>query len=145
MLEIVSRAMGQSNELKRFGVSMEEELLESFDRLCAEKGYATRSEAIRDMVRAQLVEEKLEQGDTEAMGTLTVVYDHHQRELQEKLTDYQHHFLHAIVATLHVHLDAHRCLEVVILRGKTTKVKKIADGLISAKGVKHGKLVVTTA
>ena len=116
----------------------------TFDQLCAEKGYATRSEAIRDMVRAQLMEEKLEQGDTEAVGTLTVAYDHHQRELQEKLTDYQHHFLHAIVATLHVHLDAHRCLEVVILRGNVNKIKKIADGLIAAKGVKHGKLVITT-
>jgi CopG family nickel-responsive transcriptional regulator len=136
--------MRHSNQLKRFGVSMEDELLKPFDQLCAEKGYATRSEAIRDMVRAQLMEEKLEQGDTEAVGTLTVAYDHHQRELQEKLTDYQHHFLHAIVATLHVHLDAHRCLEVVILRGNVNKIKKIADGLIAAKGVKHGKLVITT-
>jgi CopG family nickel-responsive transcriptional regulator len=136
--------MRHTSELKRFGVSMEDELLKPFDRLCAEKGYATRSEAIRDMVRAQLMEEKLEQGDTEAVGTLTVAYDHHQRELQEKLTDYQHHFLHAIVATLHVHLDAHRCLEVVVLRGKANKIKKIADGVIAAKGVKHGKLVITT-
>jgi CopG family transcriptional regulator, nickel-responsive regulator len=136
--------MRHTSELKRFGVSMEDELLKPFDRLCAEKGYATRSEAIRDMVRAQPMEEKLEQGDTEAVGTLTVAYDHHQRELQEKLTDYQHHFLHAIVATLHVHLDAHRCLEVVVLRGKANKIKKIADGLIAAKGVKHGKLVITT-
>lgn len=136
--------MRHTNELKRFGVSMEDELLKPFDQLCAEKGYATRSEAIRDMVRAQLMEERLEQGDAEAVGTLTVAYDHDQRELQEKLTDYQHHFLHAIVATLHVHLDAHRCLEVVILRGKTKKIKKIADGLIAAKGVKHGKLVITT-
>jgi CopG family nickel-responsive transcriptional regulator len=136
--------MRRPNKLKRFGVSMEDELLKPFDQLCAEKGYATRSEALRDMVRAQLVEEKLEQGNVEAVGTLTVVYDHHQRELQEKLTDYQHHFLHTIVTTLHIHLDARRCLEVVILRGKTKMVKKIADGLIAAKGVKHGKLAITT-
>ena len=133
-----------SDRLIRFGVSMEKSLLERFDKICGEKGYATRSEAIRDMVRDQLVESELQRDDSKAVGTLTVVYDHHQRDLQEKLTDYQHHHLHAIVSTLHVHLDAHLCLEVIILRGKTKEIKKIGDGLIAAKGVKHGKLVVTT-
>jgi CopG family nickel-responsive transcriptional regulator len=137
--------MNSSSELRRFGVSMEHDLLTRFDQLCTDKGYATRSEAIRDMVREQLVESELSRGNTEAVGTLTLVYDHHQRELQDKLTSYQHHHLHSIVSTLHVHLDEHRCLEVIILRGKTTEIKHIADGLIAAKGVKTGKLVVTTS
>lgn len=136
--------MSRPTSLKRFGVSMEEDLLERFDALCSNKGYLTRSEAIRDMVRDQLVEDELQRGSTEAVGTLTLVYDHHHRDLQEKLTDYQHHYLDAIVSALHVHLDAHQCLEVVILRGKTKDVKRIGDGLIAAKGVKHGKLVITT-
>lgn len=136
--------MNTSGALKRFGVSMEQELLERFDKLCSEKGYATRSEAIRDMVRDQLVEAELSRGNADAVGTLTVVYDHHQRELQEKLTTYQHHHLHSIVSTLHVHLSEHFCLEVIILRGKTKEIKRIGDGLIAAKGVKHGRLVITT-
>jgi CopG family transcriptional regulator, nickel-responsive regulator len=136
--------MKKDSELKRFGVSMEDELLRRFDGLCRRKGYASRSEAIRDMVRDLIVEEEKQLGDTEVVGTVTVVYDHHQRELEEKLTDYQHNFLDAIVSALHVHLDAHSCLEVLVLRGKASRVKRIADGLIATKGVKHGKLVMTT-
>ena len=136
--------MSRSTALKRFGVSMEEDLLERFDDLCTTKGYTNRSEAIRDMVRDHLIEDKLEKDNVESVGTLTVVYDHHQRELQEKLTGYQHHHLDAIVSTLHVHLDAHLCLEVIILRGKSKSIRKIAEGLIAAKGVKHGKLAITT-
>ncbi|MFN8007695.1 MAG: nickel-responsive transcriptional regulator NikR [Terriglobia bacterium] len=136
--------MSRSTALKRFGVSMEEDLLERFDELCTAKGYTNRSEAIRDMVRDHLIEDEIEEGNVDSVGTLTVVYDHHQRELQEKLTGYQHHHLDAIVSTLHVHLDAHLCLEVIILRGKSKGIKKIAEGLIAAKGVKHGKLVLTT-
>jgi CopG family nickel-responsive transcriptional regulator len=135
--------MKESTSLIRFGVSMEEPLLKRFDWICRQKGYASRSEAIRDMVRDLLVEQDLQKEETETVGTVTVIYDHHQRELEEKLTDYQHHFLQAIVSTLHVHLDHHRCLEVLVLRGKAKEVKKIADGLIATKGVKHGKLVIT--
>ena len=136
--------MNPTKQLVRFGVSMEQDLLERFDALCSDKGYATRSEAIRDMVRDQLVEDELHRGNAQAVGTLTVVYDHHQRELQEKLTNFQHDHLDAIVSTVHVHLSAHLCLEVVILRGVTGEIKRIGDGLIAAKGVKHGKLVITT-
>ena len=136
--------MKQPISLKRFGVSMEEGLLERFDDLCATKGYTNRSEAIRDMVRDHLIEDELQAGNVDSVGTLTLVYDHHQRDLQEKLTGYQHHHLDAIVSTLHVHLDAHLCLEVVILRGKSKSIRKIAEGLLAAKGVKHGKLVITT-
>ena len=134
----------KSSGLTRFGVSMEEGLLKRFDALCSRKGYSSRSEAIRDMVRDFLVEEEMQHGDAKVVGTVTVVYDHHHRELEEKLTDYQHHFLDAIVSTLHVHLDAHLCLEVLVLRGRARDVKNIADGLIATKGVKHGKLVLTT-
>lgn len=130
--------------LKRFGVSMEEELLERFDNLCAAKGYTNRSEAIRDMVRNHLIEDEVQVENVDSVGTLTAVYDHHQRDLQERLTNYQHHHLEAIISTLHIHLDTHLCLEVVILRGKSKDIRKIADGLIAAKGVKHGKLVITT-
>jgi CopG family transcriptional regulator, nickel-responsive regulator len=136
--------MKPPDQLVRFGVSMEQGLLDRFDALCSDKGYATRSEAIRDMVRDQLVEDELRQGSAVAVGTLTVVYDHHQRDLQEKLTNYQHEHLEAIVSTLHVHLSAHLCLEVIILKGRAKEIKKIGDGLIAAKGVKHGKLVITT-
>ena len=130
--------------LKRFGVSMENELLRRFDGLCSRKGYASRSEAIRDMVRDHLIEEEKQLANANLVGTVMLVYDHHQRELEEKLTDYQHQFLDVIVSALHVHLDAHLCLEVLILRGKAGKVKQIADRLIATKGVKHGKLVLTS-
>lgn len=136
--------MKKDSELKRFGVSMEDDLLRRFDSLCRKKGYASRSEAIRDMVRNSIVEEEKQLGEAKVVGTVTVVYDHHQRELEEKLTDYQHHFLNIIVSALHVHLDAHSCLEVLVLRGKASQVKRIADGLIATKGIKHGKLVLTT-
>ena len=131
-------------DLKRFGVSMEGDLLKRFDMLCGRKGYASRSEAIRDMVRDSLIEEEKQMAHANVVGTVTLIYDHHQRELEEKLTDYQHQFLDAIVSALHVHLDAHLCLEVLVLRGKIGKVKQIADRLIATKGVKHGKLVLTS-
>jgi CopG family nickel-responsive transcriptional regulator len=136
--------MHKSDPLIRFGVSMEQSLLKEFDSLCAEKGYATRSEAIRDMIRSLLVEKELGDENTEGVGTLTLVYNH-QRELEEKLTEYQHHHLDSIISTVHVHLTHHLCLEVMLLKGKTKEIKAIADGLIATKGVKHGKLVLTLA
>jgi CopG family nickel-responsive transcriptional regulator len=123
---------------------MEQSLLKSFDKLCGDKGYSNRSEAIRDMVRDQLVEQELQGGNADAVGTLTLVYDHHQHDLQEKLTHYQHKHFEAIVSTVHVHLDAHFCLEVIILRGKSKEIRRLGDSLIAAKGVQHGKLVITT-
>ncbi len=135
--------MRKSDPLIRFGVSMEQSLLKEFDSLCAEKGYTTRSEAIRDMIRNLLIEEELENENTEGVGTLTLVYNHHQRELEEKLTDYQHRHLQSIISTLHIHLSHHLCLEVMLLKGKAKNIKAIADGLVATKGVKHGKLVLT--
>jgi CopG family transcriptional regulator, nickel-responsive regulator len=137
--------MLKSSELMRFGVSMEEDLLEKFDELCAARGYRNRSEAIRDMVRNLLIERALQEESTEGVGTLTLVYNHHQRELEEKLTNYQHDHLNEIISTVHVHLSRHLCLEVLILRGKAKEIRKVADGLIATKGVQHGKLVLTTA
>ncbi len=136
--------MHESNRLVRFGVSMEEGLLKDFDSVCEKKNYPNRSEAIRDMVRNLLVEENLKQENTEGVGTVTLIYNHHQRELEGKLTDFQHRFLHSIVSSLHVHLDHHLCLEVLVLRGKIAEIKKVADGLLAVKGVQHGKLVITT-
>jgi CopG family nickel-responsive transcriptional regulator len=137
--------MDKSDPLMRFGVSMEQSLLKEFDSLCKEKGYSTRSEAIRDMIRNLLVEKEIGHENTEGVGTLTLVYNHHQRELEEKLTEYQHRHLESIISTIHVHLTHHLCLEVMLLKGKTKAIKAIADGLIAAKGVRQGKLVLTTA
>ncbi|HXK61513.1 MAG TPA: nickel-responsive transcriptional regulator NikR [Acidobacteriota bacterium] len=135
--------MPKSGQLIRFGVSMEKDLLDEFDSLSRSKGYENRSEAIRDMVRNLLIENQLKEENTEGVGTLTIVYDHHQRELEEKLTEYQHHHMDAIISTLHVHLTPHLCLEVLLLRGKAKEIKKVADGLIATKGVQHGRLVMT--
>ncbi len=131
-------------ETVRFGVSIDDKLLESFDQLIDRKGYMNRSEAIRDLIRGALVELKWEGGEEETVGTVTLVYNHHVRDLSDKLTEQQHLHHGEIVSALHVHLDAHNCLEVLVVRGKARDVKKIADELIGVKGVKHGKLVMTT-
>jgi CopG family nickel-responsive transcriptional regulator len=133
-------------DLARFGISIEKRLLGNFDQMITEKGYRNRSEAIRDMIRSALVEEQLSRtDDTPTVGTVTLVYDHHTRDLSEKLTGHQHSHHDAIVSALHVHLDAHNCLEIVVVRGTAAQVKRLADELIGTKGVKHGKLVLTTA
>jgi CopG family transcriptional regulator, nickel-responsive regulator len=133
--------MGQ---ITRFGISMDDKLLARFDEYMAEHGYANRSEAIRDLVRERLINDEWKNENGETVGTITLVYDHHQRDLTEKLTEQQHHYHSQILSTLHVHLDARHCLEVLAVRGKTSILKKIADQLISARGVKHGKLVMTS-
>ncbi len=132
--------MGQ---LVRFGVSLDGQLLGEFDRLIDEKGYATRSEAIRDLIRADLVQEEWA-GNRETVATVTIVYDHHVRDLTEKLTEEQHRSQQLIVSSLHVHLDHDHCLEVLVLRGKGADIRRVADVLIGTKGVKHGKLAMTT-
>lgn len=128
----------------RFGISLDEKLLESFDSLIEQKSYMNRSEAIRDLIRASLVEERLGSENLEAVGTVTLVYNHHVRDLADKLTEHQHSHHEQIVSSVHVHLDAHNCLEVLIIRGEVRAIKKIANELIGVKGVKHGKLVMTT-
>jgi CopG family transcriptional regulator, nickel-responsive regulator len=128
----------------RFSVSLPPTLLNQLDRMTREKSYDNRSLAIADMIRAQLVEHQQERGDVEIVGTITLVYDHHRMHVQETLTDIQHDHHDVILSTVHVHLDHHNCLEVLIVKGQAAVVKKIADELIAAKGVKHGKLTVTT-
>ncbi len=132
------------SELIRFGVSIDSKLIKKFDDLIDKKGYATRSEAIRDMIRDTLVEQEWESGDQETVGTITLVYNHHTRELDHALTDMQHKSFHQIISALHVHLDAHNCLEVLVVKGRSKEIKMIADRLIGTKGVKHGKLTTTT-
>jgi CopG family nickel-responsive transcriptional regulator len=132
------------DKLTRFGVSMDNKLLMKFDQLIAKKGYFTRSEAIRDLVREKFVEESVVDSNKILFGVLTIVYDHHQRELDEKLKEFQHDNFKSIVSTTHIHINHHDCLEVIILKDKNFKITKIADKLISYKGVKHGKLVLTS-
>jgi CopG family transcriptional regulator, nickel-responsive regulator len=132
-------------ELSRIGVAIDSELLDSFDRLIARRGYTNRSEAFRDLIRDELVERAWESPESHVVGTVTLVYDHHVRLLNEKLTDLQHEYHRSILSTLHVHLDHDHCLEVLVVRGRAGEVRKIADALISTKGVKHGRLTITTS
>lgn len=132
------------SELSRIGVAIDSDLLKQFDELIAKRGYTNRSEAFRDLIRDELVREVWEQPESLVVGTVTLVYNHHVRMLSEKLTDMQHESFHNILSTLHVHLDHDNCLEVLIVRGKAEAVRRIADALISTKGVKHGRLTITT-
>ncbi len=132
------------DELFRFGVSISAQLLSQFDHLIGQKGYVNRSEAIRDLIRKHLVEHEWEQGDKETIGTLTIVYNHHVRELSDRLDHLQHKHYNNVTATMHVHLDEHNCLEVMILRGKPAEIRSLADHILGVKGVKHGKFVMTS-
>jgi CopG family nickel-responsive transcriptional regulator len=127
----------------RFGISLDEQLLFNFDQLIERKKYTNRSEAIRDLIRTSLVENKSESTE-EAIGTVTLIFNHHVRDLSDKLTEQQHSHHDQIISSLHVHLDAHNCLEVLVVRGTAQEIRQIADELIGVKGVKHGKLVMTT-
>lgn len=132
-------------DITRFGISIDSELLESFDRLISRKGYQNRSEAIRDLIRAAIVDDKTDAGQEDMVGTVTMVYNHHVRDLADKLTEHQHQHHHQVVSALHVHLDAHNCLEVLVIKGKAKDIQKIADELLGVKGVKHGRLFMTSA
>jgi CopG family transcriptional regulator, nickel-responsive regulator len=132
-------------DVVRFGVSIPDDLLEKFDVLIEHEGYTNRSEAIRDLIRDRLVREEWSDADQDVVGTVTVVYNHEQSELAQKLTEIQHRQHDLIISAVHVHLDAHNCLEVLIMRGKASDVKKSADLLISTRGVKHGKVTMTTS
>jgi CopG family nickel-responsive transcriptional regulator len=131
-------------EIVRFGISIDERLLQRFDELIDGKGYVNRSEAVRDLIRNALVEDEWSREDEEIVGTVTLVYDHHTRDLADKLTEHQHSRHDEIVSALHVHLDEHRCLEVVVVRGRAGDIRRLADELVGTKGVKHGRLVTTT-
>jgi len=132
-------------KLVRFGVAMDEELLSKFDELVERRGIATnRSEAVRDLVRDALVDEQWEAPGEEIVGTITMVFDHHANDLAEKLDSLQHAHHDKVVSSMHVHLDAHNCLEVIVVRGESGAIRTIAEALLGTKGVKHGKLVTTT-
>lgn len=132
------------SKLARFGVSLDEELLKQFDPFIGRLGYRSRSEAIRDLIRERLVAEEWQADKAPAMGVLSLVYSHDVRELSKKLTDIQHHHLGIILSSTHIHMDEHNCLEVVILKGPGKQIQEVAGHLLSAKGVKHGKLIMTT-
>lgn len=130
--------------MSRFSISLPQKLAVDLDKMVKQKGYGNRSNAIADMIRDWLVDHRQERGNQEIAGTITLVYDHHKPHLQDALTNIQHDHHHAIISTMHVHLDHDNCLEVLVMRGKARDVQKVADTLIAAKGVKHGKLAVTT-
>lgn len=129
--------------ITRFTVSIESELLSRYLKLTKRQGTKNRSEAVRNLMREALVREEWA-GNAEIVGTITIVYDHHKRELLDRLTSIQHDHHEAILSAMHVHLDHHNCLEVIAVKGEASKVQKIADLLINTRGVKHGKLSATT-
>jgi CopG family nickel-responsive transcriptional regulator len=133
------------SNISRIGVAIDSDLLTQFDAFIGERGYLSRSEAFRDLIRDALIQVATERPSREVVGTLTLLYDHHQRHLSDKLTALQHDHHASILATVHVHLDHANCLEVLMLRGKAQTVRKIAELLIATKGVKHGKLNLTVA
>jgi CopG family nickel-responsive transcriptional regulator len=131
-------------ELARIGVAIDEDLLSKFDKLIEKRGYTNRSEAFRDLIRNELVEEIWDTSDEEMFGTITLVYDHHVRLLIDKLTELQHNYHSSIICSMHVHLDHDNCLEVILVRGKASMVQKLANALIALKGVSHGRFTATT-
>ena len=128
----------------RFSVSLPASLARELDRMTREKGYHNRSLAIADMIRAYLVEHRQQKGDGEIAGSITLVYDHHRHHLLDLLTDLQHYHQKEIIATLQAHLDHDNCLEILAVRGNANEIKHLADEMIAAKGVKHGKLTITS-
>jgi CopG family nickel-responsive transcriptional regulator len=132
-------------DLERVSLAIEKGLLQRFDRLLARRRLGNRSEAMRDLIRRRLVEEANEAGRGEAVGSLTLVYDHAQRELSDRLIASGHHHQARVLSTMHVHLDDRMCLEVMALRGTPAELRHLADHLIGLKGVKHGQLVLSAA
>lgn len=132
------------HHLSRFGVSLEDDLLDAFDKSIGGQGYQNRSEAIRDLIRDHLIQKKINHGNSEVIGVVTLVYDHRVHHLSDVLADMQHKAEVNVNASLHIHLDEHNCLEVIVIRGRADKVHEISGKLIATKGVQNGKLVTTT-
>jgi CopG family nickel-responsive transcriptional regulator len=132
--------------IERIGISLEKDLLKQFDKLIEQKGYVNRSEAIRDLIRDNLVQRDWAEsnGTEERVAVVTLVYDHDSSSLAQKLAHIQHENHRAVVSALHVHMDEHNCLEVLVLRGRAKDVERMGEGLVSTKGVKYGKLVPAT-
>jgi CopG family nickel-responsive transcriptional regulator len=134
------------SEIIRFGVSIDQDLLENYDRLIEERGYATRSEALRDLIRDALIQQKIETASAiEALGSLTLVYDHHARNLSREMGDLQHRFHRTILSVMHLHVSHDDCLEILALRGPVSEIVELSNGLLSLKGIKNGKLFLTLA
>ncbi len=131
------------SELARFGVSLEKALLEGFDVLIREKQYTNRSEALRDMIRQELVQREWQEG-SDVAGAITLIYDHHKRDVLIRVMDKQHDFQQMIISTQHIHLDHHNCLEIIAARGNAGEVQKLADALRSIKGVRHATLSMSS-
>jgi CopG family nickel-responsive transcriptional regulator len=130
------------SDLERVGVSLDKPLLAAFDALIKDKSYPNRSEAVRDLIRHALTESALEEADAQAIGSVFLVYDHHISRLSEQLTRLQHTHLLTVVTSVHIHLDHHDCLEVIILKGRVGDIRKLADKMSSLKGVKLGRLTL---
>ena len=130
-----------SRSLTRVSISLENALLDAFDRLIQAKGYVNRSEAVRDLIRARLIREETEQAQGEQVVLVSLVYDHHARELSAKLIDKQHHHHGLVVSTLHVHLGERHCLEVSVLRGPAAAVRHLGEELLATRGVLHGEIL----
>ncbi|RLI35111.1 nickel-responsive transcriptional regulator NikR [Candidatus Bathyarchaeota archaeon] len=128
----------------RFSVSINPELLKSFDEVIVEKGYRTRSKAIRDLIRSFIVEREWERAEGEVMGSLTILYDHEVKGIVERLIDIQHKWFRNVISTMHIHIDEHNCMEILALRGLPNEIIEISNELISCKGVKHGRLVMSS-
>jgi len=132
------------SEVVRFGVSIDQDLLENYDRLIAERGYATRSEALRDLIREALIQQKIDlQPETKALGSLTLVYDHHASNLLSEMAELQHDFHQTILSVMHLHVTHDDCLEIIALGGVVSKITELANKLLSLKGIKNGKLFLT--
>ena len=134
-----------NDKLVRFGVSLEQNLLDSFDRLITRWDAPSRSEAIRDLIRARLVEESLTSSSSEVVGTITVLYDHHKADVTRAMTDYQHSHIGIIITTVHIHLDEHNCLEVIVARSDASTLNDVARKIIHMKVVKQGAVSFTSA
>jgi CopG family nickel-responsive transcriptional regulator len=132
------------SELSRIGVAIDSDLLDQFDRFIASQGYENRSEAFRDLIRDRLVTAAIDSPEGPVVGTITLIYDHHSRLLPDKLMELQHDHHELIIATTHAHLEHHTCLEVVVVRGKSSRVRALADMMISTKGVHHGRVVMSS-
>ena len=132
------------SDITRFGVSIDHDLLENYDRLIAERGYATRSEALRDLIREALIQQKIEmRTETQALGSLTLVYDHHASNLLAEMTGIQHRYHELILSVMHIHISHDDCMEMIALRGMVAEIVELANGLLSLKGIKNGKLFLT--
>ena len=131
------------DKITRFGVSIEPDLLKKFDRMIKKEGYLNRSEAIRDLIRKGLIKEKTMDPNSESIGSLTMIYDHHSGNLTNKLLEIQHDHHKEILSTTHVHIDHYNCLEILVIKGKTKNIQKLAGNIKAIKGIKHGELVIT--